>query len=149
MTNGYFSIREGEGRIVAAAIHDGHSVREEIVSMFALNDAERLREEDPETGRWAEVAPTRIVGLRSRFEVDLNRPREKAVYIRPEDAWGLAVWRETPSAGLVQRSLESYDAFYREVKQLFSRLERRYGRFVLYDIHTYNHRREGADGLFQ
>ena len=30
---------------------------------------------------------------RSRFEVDLNRPREEAVYRVPEDCWGLDVWR--------------------------------------------------------
>lgn len=145
MPDGFCSIREGEGSIAAAAIHDGHSAREEIAPLFALGDSERLREEDPETGKWTEVAPTRIVGLRSRFEVDLNRPREKAIYIRPEDAWGLTVWRENLSDALIEDSRKSYDTFYEEMRQLFSNLKHAHGNFVLYDLHTYNHRREGPD----
>ena len=65
---------EGEGPIIASAIHDGHDVRPEVASLLALDDAQRLREEDPHTAGWTRVAPTRIVGLVSRFEVDLNRP---------------------------------------------------------------------------
>ncbi len=145
MPEGFYRIHEGDGSIVAAAIHDGHSVRKEIAPLLALSDAERLREEDPETGAWAEVASTRIVGLRSRFEVDLNRPRENAVYIRPEDAWGLTVWRENPSGALISDSRNSYDTFYEEMRRLFSNLKHRHGKFVLYDLHSYNHRRKGPD----
>ena len=38
-------------------------------------------QEDPFTGIWTTVAPTRLIGLHSRFEVDFNRPRDKAVYL--------------------------------------------------------------------
>ncbi len=87
-----WNITRGKGPIVATAIHDGHEVRDEVLRHMALDEAGRLREEDPFSARWTEVAPTRVVGLRSRFEVDLNRPRDKAVYRTPEDAWGLKVW---------------------------------------------------------
>jgi hypothetical protein len=86
------------------------------------------------------------VGERSRFEVDLNRPREKAVYIQPEDAWGLQVWKQTPPAELIDRSLAEYDAFYAETHRVFTNLEKRFGRFVVFDLHTYNHRRAGPGG---
>ena len=137
---------EGDGPIVAAAIHDGHQARAEVLDLFAISESDRRREEDPFTGQWALVAPTRIVGLNSRFEVDLNRPREKAVYVKPEDAWGLHVWRNTPSEDLVARSLEIYDGFYAEAERLLRCVEERHGRFVVFDLHTYNHRREGPDG---
>ena len=113
---------------------------------MALADADRLREEDPFTARWTSIADNRIVGSQSRFEVDLNRPREKAVYIHPEDAWGLHVWKEPPPAEVIERSLVVYDAFYEEVHRLFTELESRFGRFVVFDLHTYNHRRAGPDG---
>jgi hypothetical protein len=35
-----------------------------------------------------------MITHRSRFEVDLNRPRREAVYRIPEDAWGLDIWRD-------------------------------------------------------
>ncbi len=146
MEQSLWQLHQGDGPLVATAIHNGHTVREEVVAMMALSEAERLREEDPFTGQWTTVADTRIVALRSRFEVDLNRPREKAVYLEPEDAWGLQVWQKQPPPEIVTRSLAAYDAFYAEVKRVLTNLERRYGRFVVFDLHTYNHRRDGADG---
>ena len=141
-----WSIELGAGRIFAAAIHDGHELREEVLRHMALDGPSRLREEDPFTGRWAQIAPSRVVGLRSRFEVDLNRPREKAVYRTPEDAWGLKVWKGGLPEVVASRSLEAYDAFYSEVERVFRGLARDHGRFLVLDLHTYCHRRDGPDG---
>jgi N-formylglutamate amidohydrolase len=136
----------GKGRIAAAAVHDGHAVRDQVRPLLALTDAERLREEDPFTGAWAEAAPTQLVGLRSRFEVDLNRDREKAVYRVPDDAWGLTVWKRPLPDEVAEQSLRAYDGFYETAGQLFDEMQARHGRFVILDLHTYNHRRNGADG---
>ncbi len=141
-----WTIVEGEGPLVATAIHDGHAVRPQALERMALSDAERLREEDPYTGEWTVIAPTRVIGLHSRFEVDLNRIRKIAVYVRPEDAWGLQVWNEPPPRKIVRGSRAAYDAFYRAMEELLWRIEQRHGRFVVYDLHTYNHRRDGPDG---
>jgi N-formylglutamate amidohydrolase len=113
---------------------------------MAIDKPSRLREEDPYTGRWTRVAPTRVIGTRSRFEVDLNRPRETAVYRTPEDAWGLEVWRENPPEAVIERTLQSYDAFYSELEDLYRDLAGRFGRFLILDLHSYNHLREGPDG---
>jgi N-formylglutamate amidohydrolase len=140
-----WEIQFGEGPLVAAAIHSGHAVRSELADLLALGEAERRYEEDPFTDAWASVAPTRIVLFRSRFELDLNRPREKAVYRQPEDAWGLRVWKRRLPGAVVERSLAQYDAFYRQVRFLLEGLVERFGRVVVFDLHTYNHRRLGAD----
>ena len=87
-------------------------------------------------------APTRVTVDRSRFEVDLNRSRELAVYARPEDAWGLRVWSGAPPDELVARSVAIYDAFYAE---LGAHLDSLAGPFVVLDVHSYNHRRGGLD----
>jgi N-formylglutamate deformylase len=138
-------IQTGDSPLVAAAIHNGHAMRAEVAALMALDEAGRLREEDPYTDLWTRVADTQITGLHSRFEVDLNRPRSKAVYLTPEDAWGLQVWQEQPSPELVARSLAQYDAFYNEIERLFGRLANRFNRFVVFDLHSYNHRRQGPD----
>jgi N-formylglutamate deformylase len=142
----FWKLIAGDGPLVATAIHDGHAVRDEVGSLLTISDADRLREEDPFTSGWTAVAPTRIIGLRSRFEVDLNRPRDRAVYIKPKDAWGLRVWRSKPPDDLVACSLAGYDAFYRAAGELFGSIAKRYGRFVVFDLHSYNHRRNGPDG---
>jgi N-formylglutamate amidohydrolase len=139
-----FLIRTGDDApVAAAAIHDGHAVRADVRAALALGDEERLREEDPFTAQWAEVVETRLIGLRSRFEVDLNRPRARAVYQQPEDAWGLHVWRDTPPPSMVTASLAQYDAFYAAAEQTLARMHKRWRRFVVLDLHSYNHRRDG------
>lgn len=131
--------------LVAAALHCGHELRPEVAEQIALDERQRLYEEDPFTDRIAECVGTRLVARRSRFEVDLNRPREQAVYRRPEDAWGLAVWKRPPPEELVRRSQAQYDAFYRAAEGLVRRVADRHGRFVVLDLHSYNHRRPGPD----
>ncbi len=140
-------LTQGHGPIVAVALHDGHNIRAEVSSLLALSESDRTREEDPFTALWTTVADTQIVVKQSRFEFDLNRPREKAVYLTPEDAWGLSVWHSVPSEEIVARSLAEYDAFYATVKRVFADIEQRFGCFVVFDLHTYNHRREGLEAL--
>jgi hypothetical protein len=145
-THTIWRLHVGAGPLVATAVHDGHDARAEVTKHFAMSDAERLREEDPFTASWTEVAPTRVVGLRTRFEVDLNRPRDKAVYRVPEDAWGLTVWKDDPPDELFERSLAEYDRFYAAMHELLAEIALAQGRFVVYDLHSYNHRRNGPDG---
>ena len=139
----FAEITEGQEPLAATAIHNGHDLRDEVAEIIDLSGSERLREEDPHTGIWTSVATTRLVAHRSRFEVDLNRPRDKAVYLSPEDAWGLEVWKHEPPAEITERSLLEYDAFYEEAHRVFTEMERRFGHFVVLDFHSYNHRRRG------
>lgn len=130
------------GPIVATAIHDGHDVRREVARELALDASTRRREEDPYTACFTRVGDARVVVHRSRFEVDLNRPRSKAVYRRPEDAWGLEVWRRCLPPAIVAGSLSIYDAFYEQVGGLLGLVTGRHGRIVVLDLHSYNHRRD-------
>ena len=134
---------EGNQPLVAVALHDGHDIRPEIDRLLAISPDERKREEDPFTAAWTDIAETRLVVLRSRFEVDLNRPRDRAVYLKPQDSWGLKVWKSQPNPDSIERSLREYDAFYAEVDRICRTLQKRYGHFVIYDLHTYNYYRQG------
>jgi len=136
----------GASPIIAAAIHNGHDTRVDVDEHLAISEKEQRREEDPVTGEWTQIAKTQIVGLRSRFEVDLNRPREKAVYQRPNDAWGMKVWDEPPDEELIEASLKEYDEFYAGIQELFDEMLEQYPRIVVYDLHTYNQYRDGQDG---
>lgn len=111
---------------------------------LALSDAERLREEDPFTGRWTTICPNRIIPRRSRFEVDLNRAPTQAVYRNPSDAWGLEVWHTPLSDAAIRTTMREYRAYYAAVLEILEDLEDRYGKFVVLDLHSYNHRRDGA-----
>jgi len=130
--------------LVTTAIHAGHDLRPEVAEAMALDEATRLREEDPFTERLTAAGGVPVVVHRSRFEVDLNRPREGAVYTTPDTAWGLDVWGgATPPDALVARSLALYDDFYASMAMLLDDLARQ-GSFLVLDLHSYNHRRDGA-----
>jgi N-formylglutamate amidohydrolase len=139
-----WSFTDSATPVVATAIHAGHDLRPAVASCTALDDATRLREEDPFTDHLTSIGGSRVVAHRSRFEVDLNRPRNAAVYRTPADAWGLELWREKPSAEELERSRELYDNFYDELGHRLDTLAE-HGAFVVLDLHSYNHRRDGAD----
>ncbi|MDO5676238.1 MAG: N-formylglutamate amidohydrolase [Propionibacteriaceae bacterium] len=133
------------GQLIAASIHAGHELSAEIAELMVLDDDDRFREEDPYTDLIAARAPARIVVHRSRFETDLNRVRKKAVYRAPEDAWGLEIWEgETLPDDAVELALKGYDEFFEALGERLDVVAER-GPFVLYDVHSYNHRRGGPN----
>src|SRR3954470_1132655 len=109
-----WSFTEAALPIVATSIHAGHDLRHAVASCTGLDDATRFREEDPYTDHLTSIGGSVVVAHRSRFEVDLNRRRDEAVYQVPADAWGLALWRTVLPAEEIARSLDLYDNFYLE-----------------------------------
>ena len=142
----WWTVRHGPGPVLATAIHDGHDLRAEIAEEMALADLDRLREEDPFTGEAVRSVPFHIVVHRSRFEFDLNRDPDNAVYRTPEQCWGLEAWksRELPDE-LVRRSLAIHSEYYRMLGALLDGLAERHERFAVIDVHSYNHRRGGPE----
>ena len=140
----YAFVGDPSSNLIATAIHAGHDVRPEIAPLLKIGEADRLREEDPFTDRIAARVDLHIPVFRSRFEVDLNRSRDHAVYQTPGDSWDLEVWRDKLPADVIDRSLETYDAFYADLGRHLDGLAA-IGTFVILDVHSYNHRR-GAEG---
>lgn len=132
-------------QIVATSIHGGHGLRDEVKELMILDDDVRFREEDPFTNLIGQMIPARVLVNRSRFEVDLNRDRENCVYQSPDDCWGLEVWRDgTLAEDVTERSRALHDQFFADLAERLDEVAAR-GPFVLYDVHSYNHRRDGAD----
>ncbi len=135
----------GDGPVVATAIHDGHLVRESLRPHLASEPEDRRREEDPLTALFTTVGDVRLRAHHSRFQVDLNRPRELAMSTNPEDTWGLKTWHDSLPESERDLSLASHDDFYTMAAELLDRLIERWGCVLVIDLHSYNHRRDGAD----
>ena len=144
----WWTVHQGAMPIVATAIHNGHEIRPAVAECMSISHEDRLREEDPFTEFMIRDVPNRIVFHRSRFEVDLNRARNQSVYLTPEQAWGLEIWKGTPATEVVDGSCAIHDAYYAMLKQVLEGLEQRHGRFIVLDVHSYNHRRGGPEGAF-
>lgn len=138
-----WSVHRAASPLIGTAIHNGHLVRSDLIGLMALDEAGRRREEDPFTEFIIRDIPNRVIFHRSRFEIDLNRSRDGAVYLTPEQAWSLEVWKQAPGRDLVDASLHIHDAYYSTLVRMLSEIEAEFGSFVLLDMHSYNHRRNG------
>lgn len=133
---------------LCTAIHNGYRVSDLVQSKLNISKDERLREEDPLTEYFTGISSNRIIAQQSRFEYDLNRSRDKAVYQVPEDAWGLKVRSSEFTPTELKVILTGYDLFYKRVEQVLQELVDTFGFCFVWDIHSYNHHRLGADELF-
>ncbi|MFK7747780.1 MAG: N-formylglutamate amidohydrolase [Kordia sp.] len=120
------------------AVHDGHQFRRELWQNCIHTEYERWFEEDPATKEMVQTHPIVIAGMDSRFEYDLNRAPESAIY---EDAWGKQLWHTPLSDEMKQKSLAKHANFYKVVNALIAKLEEKFGICVVYDMHSYNWKR--------
>ncbi|MDT0558812.1 N-formylglutamate amidohydrolase [Ichthyenterobacterium sp. W332] len=123
---------------VCGAVHDGHQFREELWDNCIHTEYERWYEEDPETKNMIASHPIVIAGLDSRFEYDLNRAPEDAVF---ETAWGKQLWHNPLPQEMKQKSLDKHTNFYKVVHALINKIESKFGVCVVYDMHSYNWKR--------
>jgi len=123
---------------VCGAVHDGHQFRSELWENCIHTEYERWFEEDPATKEMVKSHPIVIAGMDSRFEYDLNRAPDDAIYT---DAWGKQLWHKPLSNVMKAKSLEKHTNFYRVVCALISKLEEKFGVCIVYDMHSYNWRR--------
>lgn len=123
---------------VCAAIHDGHQFRKELWNYCLHTEYERWYEEDPATKQMVQSHPIVIAGLDSRFEYDLNRAPETAIYT---DAWGKQLWKEPLPDTMKAVSLQKHADFYAIVSALLTKLEAMFGTCIVYDMHSYNWKR--------
>ncbi len=123
---------------VCAAVHDGHHFRKELWNHCLHTEYERWYEEDPATKQMIQSHPIVIAGLDSRFEYDLNRPPESAIYT---DAWGKQLWKTPLTDTMREKSLHKHHQFYKVVKKLLHKIEEKHTFCIVYDMHSYNWKR--------
>ncbi|QNJ98792.1 N-formylglutamate amidohydrolase [Constantimarinum furrinae] len=123
---------------VCGAVHDGHQFRKELWEKCLHTEYDRWFEEDPCTKEFVKTHPIVIAGCDSRFEYDLNRDPENAIY---EDAWGKKLWKTPLSDREKAKSLQKHSNFYLVVHALIQKLEEKFNDVVVYDMHSYNWRR--------
>ncbi len=126
------------GPYMCGAVHDGHQFRSSLWDNCIHTEYERWYEEDPCTHEMVKSHPIVITGCDSRFEYDLNRPPDTAIF---DTAWGKDLWRNPLSVDEKNLSLSKHNAFYEVVHALVQQLEKIHGKLIVFDMHSYNWRR--------
>jgi len=140
-----YQIKNADSPIWTFAIHDGHQISDELRPYIALTDAQRLREEDPFTAQIADLPVNQLIVNTSRFQLDLNRDVENSVYLFPEQAWGLNVFRSNLPSNYLLELYRQHQSIYYTIERHLSTTIKKYGYFIILDIHSYNAKRESAE----
>ncbi|MGI9549692.1 MAG: N-formylglutamate amidohydrolase [Aurantibacter sp.] len=123
---------------ICAAVHDGHQFRKSLWENCLHTEYDRWYEEDPCTKEMVQAHPIVLAGCDSRFEYDLNRAPESAIY---EDAWGKRFWKEPLPEEEKVLSLAKHSNFYEVVRALIKKIEQKYSIALVFDMHSYNWKR--------
>ena len=123
---------------VCGAVHDGNQFRRSLWENCLHTEYDRWYEEDPCTKEMVQSHPVVIAGCDSRFEYDLNRGPDSAIY---DDAWGKQLWRNPLPENEKDHSLQKHNAFYQVTHSLMSKIESKYGKAIVFDMHSYNWKR--------
>ena len=127
---------------IGTAIHAGNALRKELNYKINLSGFQRWQEEDPCTEEFIKGLPITITALDSRYEYDLNRDKRKCIY---KEAWGRTVWRENLTPLEAQASLIKHQEFYDVIAFLIRKLESLFTEVFIFDIHSFNYRRDGIN----
>ncbi|MFZ0468872.1 MAG: N-formylglutamate amidohydrolase, partial [Thiogranum sp.] len=128
---------------LCTAIHQGHRLRTELVSICQLSAKERRFEEDPYTADLISSMPVTLVAEDSRYEYDLNRPLSQCIY---QKAWGKKVWKKRLSDAQVARSHDKHRCFFRILDVLIGKLQQKFRGCIVFDVHSYNYQRLASGG---
>ncbi|MFK7812608.1 MAG: N-formylglutamate amidohydrolase [Maribacter sp.] len=123
---------------ICGAVHDGHQFRKSLWKNCLHTEYDRWYEEDPCTKEIVQTHPIVIAGCDSRFEYDLNRTPETAIY---NDAWGKQLWRQPLEEEERNQSLQKHTNFYEVVNALVNKIESKYSKAIVFDMHSYNWKR--------
>lgn len=133
---------EASSPILGTALHYHWAVRDQLKPKFALSDAQRYYEEDPETHRFLGPVLHTLTPNQSRFELDLNRPPDTTVYSKPSLAWGLKVWKQPLSQYEREFSMEKWYEFHTLMDAAVEDAIERFGYAIVFDFHSYNYQRK-------
>ena len=132
---------------IVSAIHAGHTVRQDLLPLMAIDSDQRKFEEDTGTDLMIKGLPNAVWALESRSVYDLNRTREMALPLTRERFWGTRVYKTLPTPEMNQKSLGNYESFYRFMEACIDSLLDRFGFCIIYDIHSYNISRQKEKGI--
>jgi uncharacterized protein (TIGR02421 family) len=125
--------------VVCTAIHAGSNMRPELAKQCELSTDDRYFEEDPHTDAMIVSQPITLIGMDSRFEYDLNRPKALSTYYK--SAWSKKVWKKALSDTQRKISHHKHEKFYLLYEALISKLESKFRHVIVFDMHSYNYQR--------
>lgn len=125
--------------LAATAIHSSGRIRDELHPLLKIGPEDRRREEDPGTEFFLRNFPITITANDSRYEYDINRESERAIY---DIAWGNKVFNSPLDGREKEISLAKHTEFHHLMEIVAEYLIRDNDYGVILDLHSFNYRRK-------
>ena len=141
---GWWTAHRGASPVVGTAIHNGHHLRSDVEdrwrSTATSGCGKRIRSPNSSFATFPTASSSTAHVSRS-----ISTARAKARSILGRNRPG--AWTSGRSTGptRLEISLDVHDAYYAMLDAYLRGIEEQYGAFVVLDIHSYNHRRDGPD----
>ncbi|MFH1263472.1 MAG: N-formylglutamate amidohydrolase [Pseudomonadota bacterium] len=127
--------------LIGLAVHAGSRIREELQSKMGIEAEERKYDEDTYSDYFIADFPVQLIGLDSRYEYDVDRKREQAIYLKPFQCWGRKVWQTPPTKEEMEISYQKYDEAHELIDFFVNESIMKFGKATVLDVHTYSHKR--------
>jgi len=124
------------------AMHAGNHVRSSLDHVMSATEQERFREEDPYTERFIKELPIQIIARDSRFEYDLNREANRAIYGHDRKMWGIRVWKRELNEEERNLSLAKHREFHDLMDVVVEYLLHQGKYSVMFDMHSFCYQRK-------
>lgn len=140
---GTFFMRVKEYKpLVGLAVHAGHRIRAELVSNMGVEEDDRRYDEDTHSDYFIENFPMQLIGLDSRYEYDIDRKRDQAIYLKPFQCWGKRAWISPPTKTELEISYEKYDEAHDLMEFFMEQTMAYFHKTLVLDLHTYSFKRQ-------
>ncbi len=123
---------------ICFSTHSGSKISKKSLKNIAISQRKRKYHEDPHTADFIVSMPIMAQGLDSRYEYDLNRSPENAIY---DEFLGDKVWKKPLTKAQKEIYLQKHQNFYTVISVLVKTLERKFKACIVYDIHAFNYKK--------
>ena len=127
----WWTMQRGASPVVGTAIHDGHALPPGFAAGMAIaRRGAACARRIPTRSSSSATCPTASSCI-SRASPSISTGiATAAIYLKPEQSWGVQVFSQPPSADLVRQAMRIHDRLLRDLRTFLRQLEEQFGRFV-------------------
>ena len=132
----YFNFRSP---LVALAIHNGNLLADEVIDNIWIKESERILDEEPYTEIFTGGFGNRVIVNSSRYQVDLDLPRDESYYEEGlKCGERFKIRDQLPMGYEITYSHSCHDFFYHDMQWNINKLLKYFNAIFIYDFHSFN-----------
>ena len=134
---------------IGVVMHAGSRMDPVFRENLLISEQDQFREEDPYMQSFITEFPFQVIARDSRYEYDLNRDPDDAVYPFDRPKYGMRVWKREFSKNELRAGELKHLEFYELMDILIRYMLERNPTAIIFDMHSYCYQREKKQDWYQ